>query len=50
VAELELVIATRTILERLPDLRLDPSEPVTWRTALTRGPSRLPLLFTPRAG
>jgi cytochrome P450 len=50
VAELELVIATRTILERLPDLRLDPNDQITWRSALTRGPSRLPLLFTPPKG
>ncbi|HEY1967504.1 MAG TPA: cytochrome P450 [Pseudonocardia sp.] len=50
VAQLELVTATRTILERIPDLRLDPTNPITWRTALTRGPAGLPVLFTPSGG
>jgi cytochrome P450 len=46
-AQLEMVIALRCITERMPDLRPDPAGEITWRTALTRGPATLPLLFTP---
>ena len=43
-ARSELVVALRTLLTALPDLRLDPDQPVVWRAGLTlRGPAVMPV-------
>ncbi len=45
-ARSELTIALRTLLTALPDLRLDPDQPVVWRSGLTvRGPAVLPVCW-----
>jgi cytochrome P450 len=46
-ARLELRVGVEELLRRLPDLRLDPSHQLTWRTAFSRGPAKLPLVFSP---
>jgi cytochrome P450 len=45
-ARLELEIGIGAVLERLPDLRLDPAEPTPEVVGIAfRGPERLPVLF-----
>jgi len=47
-ARLELRVGLDTILDRLPNLRLDPSQPVPVIEGMAfRGPDRLPVLFDP---
>lgn len=45
-ARSELEIALRALLTSLPELRLDPDQPVVWRTGLTvRGPAVMPVCW-----
>ena len=45
-ARSELTVALRTLLTALPDLRLDPDQPVVWRAGLTlRGPAVMPVCW-----
>jgi nocardicin N-oxygenase len=45
-ARSELTIALRTLLTALPELRLDPDQPVVWRSGLTvRGPAVMPVCW-----
>lgn len=45
-ARAELTVALRTLLSALPALRLDPDQPVVWRTGLTvRGPAVMPVCW-----
>lgn len=47
-ARLEMRVALEGILDRLPDLRLDPDEPAPEMKGFAfRSPDRLPVLFTP---
>jgi len=47
-ARTELHVGVRAVLERLPNLRLDPAEPVPNVEGMAfRGPTRLPVLFDP---
>jgi cytochrome P450 len=47
-ARLEMRVALEGILDRLPNLRLDPDEPAPLRQGFAfRSPDRLPVLFTP---
>lgn len=48
-ARTELRVVTQTLLERFPDLRFDPGcDPPFMRGALLRGPSAMPVRFTPQ--
>jgi cytochrome P450 len=48
-ARTELRVVTQTLLERFPDLRFDPDcDPPFMRGALLRGPSAMPVRFTPQ--
>lgn len=48
-ARMESHVAIRALLERLPDLRLDPSQPAPSITGVAfRSPGGLPVVFTPR--
>jgi cytochrome P450 len=44
-----LLTGVERLLQRLPDVRLEPGASVPYRTGSTRGPSRLPAVFTPVA-
>ena len=46
-ARLELRVGVEELLKRLPDLRVDPAHELVWRTAFSRGPAKLPLVFSP---
>ena len=47
-ARLELRVGLDTILDRLPNLRLDPDQPPPVIEGMAfRGPDRLPVLFDP---
>jgi cytochrome P450 len=44
-ARMEIAVALREWLARIPEFRLDPAEKVTWSEGTVRGPRRLPVLF-----
>lgn len=44
-ARMEMRIAVEEWLKRMPDFRLDPSQPMTWSQGTVRGPRRLPVMF-----
>jgi cytochrome P450 len=47
-ARLEGVVALRTLMDRFPDLALDPAAELSWRVSINiRGLRRLPVTFTP---
>ncbi|BBZ05629.1 cytochrome P450 [Mycolicibacterium chitae] len=48
-ARIELVVAMQEIHRRIPDYRLDPSDPPVWHPAQTRGVVKMPILFTPES-
>lgn len=44
-ARMELKVAIRTFIDRLPDFKVDESKPVMWAGGQVRGPRVLPLAF-----
>jgi cytochrome P450 len=44
-ARMEIAVALREWLARIPEFRLDPAAKVTWSEGTVRGPRRLPVLF-----
>jgi cytochrome P450 len=44
-ARMEIAVALREWLARIPEFRLDPAAKVTWSEGTVRGPRKLPVLF-----